>query len=196
MSSKTVQLDPRVQRTRQLLEDSFLELLGQHAFQSITIQQIVARAGINRVTFYDHYEDKYDLYRQLVRKIFTQILADHLPASAALDSAYLRGLIRSVCVFFQQLNTTCPPTDRQSRPLVEVQVQTQLYQLLLAWLHAQQAAGLHLPASVDLTAKMMSWAIFGACLEWEPHSASRSVDALAAELFAVVACIVSAPPLR
>lgn len=185
MSSNSSSLDPRVQRTRTLLEEAFLTLLYQEKFQSITIQQITDQAGVNRVTFYAHYADKYDLYRQIVRKTFQQIWAEH-HATASDGPAQLAALVQSACVFFQQLNTACPPTDRQSRPLVEVEVQHQLYQHLLTWLTAEQAQGLVLPASLETTAKMMSWAIFGIGLDWEQTWGGPSVDEMSAEIFAVV----------
>jgi len=48
-------VDPRIRRTRMLLEDAFSELIREKDFQSITIQDITARAGINRATFYAHF---------------------------------------------------------------------------------------------------------------------------------------------
>lgn len=191
MSSNTAPLDPRVQRTRQLLQDSLLSLLNEKKFQAITVQQIAARAGVNRVTFYAHYEDKYDLYRHIVRKTFQRMVGENMAATAASGLENLRALVHSVCVFFEQLNTTCPPTDRQSRPLVEVEVQAQLYDHLLWWLQRQQAMGLQLPTKLETTAKMMSWAIFGTGLEWEQNSATGSVAELTAEIFAVVARMAS-----
>jgi len=190
MSSKLEPLDPRVKRTRQLLEDSLLELLTEKKFQAITIQQITSRAGVNRVTFYAHYEDKYDLYRHIVRKTFQQIVAQNLGETTEPNLDSLRALVRSVCIFFKQLNTACPPTDRQSRPLVEIQVQAQLYEYLLKWLQIKQETGIRLPATPNITAKMMSWAIFGTGLEWEQDSAAGTIDDITEEIFGVMAQIV------
>ncbi|MEZ4767786.1 MAG: TetR/AcrR family transcriptional regulator [Caldilineales bacterium] len=191
MSSELEQLDPRVQRTRQQLEEALLALLSKKKFQAITIQQITTRAGVNRVTFYDHYEDKYDLYRHIVRKTFGQIMAENLAATTAASEDQLRALVRAVCAFFEQLNSACPPTDRQSRPLVEIQVQAQLQDYLLQWLQIQQEMGLQLPAAPEITAKMMSWAIFGSGLDWEQNDTTGTVDEIAGQIFAVVARIVS-----
>lgn len=49
-------LDPRVARTRRLLLDSFSELLAKHkSIRKISIQSITEHAGVNRVTFYAHF---------------------------------------------------------------------------------------------------------------------------------------------
>src|ERR1700690_1925078 len=50
--------DPRVKRTRLLLEQAFMVVLKEKGFQTITVQDIAQRAGVNRATFYAHFEDK------------------------------------------------------------------------------------------------------------------------------------------
>lgn len=59
-------LDPRVVRTRQLIRDSFLELVQEVDFNKITVNLITKRAGINRVTFYLHYMDLPDMVEKMV----------------------------------------------------------------------------------------------------------------------------------
>ncbi len=60
-------LDPRVKRTRQLLEQSFLDVVTEKGFQSASVQDIAEKAGVNRATFYDHFPDKYALLDYSVR---------------------------------------------------------------------------------------------------------------------------------
>ncbi len=62
--------DPRVLRTRKLLQDAFIELMGDHSFESITVQDITNAARVNHATFYRHYQDKY----HLADAIFTEAL--------------------------------------------------------------------------------------------------------------------------
>jgi len=59
-------LDPRVLRTRQLLQDALISLLAEGNFEEITVQDISKKANVNRATFYSHYEDKYHMIRQIV----------------------------------------------------------------------------------------------------------------------------------
>ncbi len=68
--------DPRVLRTRKLLQDAFIELMGDRSFESITVHDITAAAGVNHATFYRHYKDKY----HLVDTIFTEALDSMLRA--------------------------------------------------------------------------------------------------------------------
>src|SRR5262245_22263068 len=54
--------DRRVQRTRELLQKALLELIDEHGYESITIQDIADRANVARTTFYVHYHSKDDLF--------------------------------------------------------------------------------------------------------------------------------------
>ncbi len=54
--------DQRVRRTRDRLGDALMELLVQKPFDDITVQDVLARAGVSRSTFYTHYRDKNDLF--------------------------------------------------------------------------------------------------------------------------------------
>lgn len=61
--------DRRVQRTRQLLERALLELIEEHTYESITVQQITDRANMGRATFYLHYPDKEQLLSSILLKL-------------------------------------------------------------------------------------------------------------------------------
>lgn len=53
--------DLRVIKTNKNIKNSFIELLNEKDFQSITVKDILDRALINRSTFYKYYTDKYNL---------------------------------------------------------------------------------------------------------------------------------------
>ncbi|HZA57331.1 MAG TPA: TetR/AcrR family transcriptional regulator [Candidatus Udaeobacter sp.] len=54
--------DRRVQRTRELLQKTLIELITERGYDAITIQDIVDRANIGRTTFYLHYNSKEELF--------------------------------------------------------------------------------------------------------------------------------------
>ncbi|MBD7939397.1 MULTISPECIES: TetR/AcrR family transcriptional regulator [Cytobacillus] len=54
---------------------ALLELLQQRTFSSITVKEIVKRAGISRSTFYVYYYDKFDLLEQLSKDIIIEFIA-------------------------------------------------------------------------------------------------------------------------
>ena len=51
----------KVAKTKQLIRDTFVELIEEKGFESISVRDITLKAGLNRGTFYLHYQDKYDL---------------------------------------------------------------------------------------------------------------------------------------
>lgn len=55
-----------------LLAESFKELALKHPIEKITIKEITDKAGVIRPTFYNHFQDKYELLEWIV---MTQIIA-------------------------------------------------------------------------------------------------------------------------
>src|SRR5437588_12966056 len=112
-------VDPRVKRTRQLLQRAFLELFAEKGMASISIQDITDRATVNRATFYAHFPDKYALLDSIVREQFQQTVASKLPPSPSWGVRSLRLLIGAVFDFLSEFHRHCKPTDRQFDPLME-----------------------------------------------------------------------------
>jgi len=54
--------DRRVQRTRELLQKALIQLINEHGYDAITIQDIADRANVGRTTFYKHYGSKDELF--------------------------------------------------------------------------------------------------------------------------------------
>ena len=59
-----------------LLAESFKELACQQPIEKITIKAITDRAGVIRPTFYNHFQDKYELLEWIIR---TQVLEPTRP---------------------------------------------------------------------------------------------------------------------
>ena len=53
--------DLRIIKTENNIRNTFIQLINEKDFGSITVQNILDRALINRSTFYKHYTDKYNL---------------------------------------------------------------------------------------------------------------------------------------
>lgn len=64
MKQKT---DLRIIKTNLNIRNAFIQLLNEKSFDSITVQNILDRALINRSTFYKHYSDKYDLLESITK---------------------------------------------------------------------------------------------------------------------------------
>jgi AcrR family transcriptional regulator len=65
--------DRRVRRTREQLGDALVGLIQEKPFDSITVQDVLDRAGVARSTFYSHYRDKNDLFLSDADEFFEHV---------------------------------------------------------------------------------------------------------------------------
>lgn len=56
------------QTTNQILADSFKELILTQPIEKITIKEITDKAGVIRPTFYNHFQDKYELLEWIIKE--------------------------------------------------------------------------------------------------------------------------------
>lgn len=167
--------DPRVQRTRKLLQEALVSLMAEKNFANITVQDIAERATLNRATFYAHFPDKFALMDHLVRETFRDEVQQRVGPSSAFTRERLHLLLITVCEFMGHFHGICGPTGPLMNPPLEAKVQDELYAYLLDWLqqHDQHpGAGLVAPS---VTAAVLSWAIFGTGIDWS--RSDRSIPA-------------------
>ncbi len=178
--------DPRVKRTRRLLQDAFMALLAERSFQAISVQDIAERATLNRATFYAHFEDKYALMDYLVVDSFREALGRYLPPEASFSPRNLHLLVMAVCEFLAQFQGHCAPADRDLHPRFEARVQQEVRTVLLAWLRQAPVAP-DAPATMrETAASVISWAIFGAGIEWARGERTTPADEWARQVLTVI----------
>lgn len=56
-----------MKKTEQMIIDTFLKLVEEKTLDKITIQDIADGCGINRNTFYYHFDDIYSLIEQIFK---------------------------------------------------------------------------------------------------------------------------------
>ena len=164
--------DPRVKRTRQLLQRAFLSLMMEGRFRDITVQEIADRATVNRATFYAHFDDKFDLLDSAIRERFKQDLAARLGAESTWSRESLRVLIAGVFDLMTKTTHHCAPADRDFLPYLERAIQEETYAILVGWMRQPAFPGAPAGVTLETLALLWSWAIFGAATqrsrgEWE-----------------------------
>ncbi len=179
-------VDPRVKRTRELLVRAFNELVAEKGHTGLTVQEIAERATINRATFYAHFTDQYELFDYVISEAFREEMQRRLPDSSELSEENLKALTLAACAYLAGLNTVCSRTDRQFRPLIEARVQGELYELLLGWIEASPEKASGRQVSREVRASVVSWAIFGAALDWSRNGVARSSEEVADQVLSVI----------
>ena len=67
-------MDLRIRRTRSAIREAFVALMKEKDYAAITVTDISEMAGINRKTFYAHYETKEQLFSRLMEEMFSDLL--------------------------------------------------------------------------------------------------------------------------
>ncbi|HEX2618544.1 MAG TPA: TetR/AcrR family transcriptional regulator [Phototrophicaceae bacterium] len=173
MLEKDSKLDPRARRTRQMLQQSMNALMNEKSFTQITVQDIAARADVNRATFYAHFVDKYDLINSIIRDHFQAMLDEVLPENAMMTCKNLNLLIQSVYAYLSNFPGQCNSAQlHKDHGLMVQQVQYQMYVVLLEWLkHAPSRNKTEVipddneTTLLEVSAMMISWSIFGPILQ-------------------------------
>ena len=77
--------DVRVTKSRKALKKALLKLLENKPFDKINVCEICELAKINRMTFYNHYNDKYALFVDALSDIKNTILYRYKRETVILD---------------------------------------------------------------------------------------------------------------
>ncbi len=76
MAARTHSADPRAERVRALLRDAAFALAHERAVDGLTVGDVVARAGVSRQVFYQHFTDRDDAVATAVTVAFSAATAD------------------------------------------------------------------------------------------------------------------------
>lgn len=191
--------DPRVKRTRKLILEAFVSLLQEKGFHSVSVQDIAARATVNRATFYAHFVDKYDLLDQMVGEWFREVLSRRQLNATPFTFDNLHRLIVTVLEAMAEFHGHCLPPHQDLDSSIEARVQRELHEFLRSWLARLPPAdgGDHVAA--EATASVLGWAIFGAAVDWSQNPANVPADERARQIVALLtrglAHVVSVPGL-
>lgn len=71
--------DRRTLRTTARLSDALVALLASKKLEDISISEIAAKAQVSRLTFYNHFKDKFDLLRYFLESLMGQTKLNEKP---------------------------------------------------------------------------------------------------------------------
>lgn len=72
---KTKKTDQRSKYTQSIIKKSLMKLAVNKPLNKITVSALCADAGTNRITFYNHFYDIYDVYETIENDFFNEIMS-------------------------------------------------------------------------------------------------------------------------
>jgi AcrR family transcriptional regulator len=160
-------VDPRIRRTRLLLQDALDKLLKEKDFDKISVQDIADKATLHRATFYDHYTDKSALLECLVASRFLELLSNRGIKVISCDGA-LRQVALGVCDYITSIPGATCGEQRHLEGHMESAVIAVVRGMFLEGLKRHPSSAIE----PELIASAVSWAIYGAAKEWA-HTPDR-----------------------
>jgi AcrR family transcriptional regulator len=174
-------LDPRVRRTRGLIEAAFRALLAERSYAEITVADIAAKATVNRATFYLHFEDKEHLATSMMQEELDTALCARLDhGGMPLTVEALGGIAEVVYDFFERRIAGYVERDKELAPTLMAVLQETVQTLVRKWLDLDEKAMDHFPGGTkDDVATVVAWALYGGASRWS-HLRQRPPAAEAA----------------
>jgi AcrR family transcriptional regulator len=153
--------DPRIRRTRQLLQGALGNLMQTKNFDEISVQDITDEATVNRATFYDHYTDKYALLDAMVASGFHMMLHERNVSFDGSCPSAASAIIHATCDYLAQ-SQGCT-RHNAFEPLIEAAITTAIRRVLIKGMPTKVTSATLSPEIIATTA---SWAIYGAVKQW------------------------------
>ena len=179
-------VDPRVRRTRHMLEHALEELLAKVPFEKISVGDIAEAATLNRATFYAHFVDKFDLLESMAASRFQELLRGRGVTFDGTCSSALYGISLAVCDFLA--GTPYCSEQRQVAQHLELAMVGIVRRMIGDGLkrHSKSAA-----MAPEMMAATLAGAIHGAAKQWmrtpdrpDAVAAATSVTQLLAPMMA------------
>ncbi len=180
--------DPRVVRTRNLIVEALIELTVQKGFAAVTVHDIVKRAGINRATFYRHYQDKFDLLNRFTEAVYQMPGDAPEPKSEAGEEPDLEKMVPGLARLLEYVRQNAgffrvmlgqngdPAFAAKIRRYIQKRIRRSLPAMLLAD-----------EKSADLFLSYISSGSVGVLLWWLEHDTPYTPEHLAAILSQFIA---------
>jgi len=182
-------VDPRIRRTRLLLQDALGNLMIHKEFDKISVQDIAEAATVNRATFYDHYPDKFALLECMVAQRFADLLEARGVTFGGGCASALRAIILGVGEYLASMPRLECERQMQMEPHMEAAIISVVRRMLSDGIESHPPSN---GVSPSILAATLSWAIFGAAKDWVRSPDRSSSEAMADQVMSLLAPVFSA----
>ena len=183
--------DARVTKTKERLYNTFIAMLSEKKYEDITVNDICAKAGIRRATFYKHFVDKFDFSAAMTTAFITKFDSRIGPTQfkghpIEYHVEYARKLVEYLTEYENVVRLMHQSTMVHS---LLVMITEQNYTVVKERLTASVKNGERLVASIDTVATMLAAGIGAIITKWFQFNKPMSVDSLTCEIEKMVRAV-------
>ncbi len=187
LHSNSPHLDPRVKRTRKLLEDAFKSLLAERPSDEISVGDVTRRAKVNRATFYAHFEDIHHFATEVLRGSLQTALREGIRQGTPMNSETLIEFGTQVFEFFDHFYRHCSKLDSEKELNIAKTFQETIQIFLASWIRQDRNAMRLFPDSTPETAATaLAWALYGGAVRWSRLTPRPPATQAAREIVALL----------
>ena len=169
--------DLRVLKTKQALRNSFIDLIREKTFESITVNELCDQAMVRRATFYKHYADKYDFVIDYIREQITQFhheLTEYHPDTTPAD--YCTKMFLRFISFIEQERIPLKAIENHLFSIIASIITEEIYADVLNYLESYTKEQTPVPVDTKILSSFYSGGIVRLATDWFMKPQTMSLD--------------------
>lgn len=159
--------------TKKALEKAFIQLLGEKPLKKITVSDVTSFCGVNRMTFYYHFEDIYSLLDYSLKEEFKNSLNGKYDASN-----WLEGMANIFNVCYANKNLVLSAYRFNSRGNVELILDPIVYNLVMHVVKEEINGHKVSDDDVIFVANAYKHLLIGVVLDWIKNDMKEDKDVI------------------
>ena len=147
--------------TKKAIMESFIRLLNNNSFDSITVKDIVNDCGINRNTFYYNFSDIYALVDEIIQEETNKIMYEHKPYSS-----WNEAFLSAANFALQNKRAIFHLHNSSGRAQLEKYLQKVVNEVVISFVEAEAAGNNINEEDKEFIAEFYTYALLGFLNKW------------------------------
>ncbi len=159
--------------TRQAIRNSFIKLINERPIAQITVKDIVEDCGINRNSFYYHYQDLPSMIEEIVLEEANEIIRQH-PTVDSLEE----GLDAAISFALENRRAALHLYHSSSRDIYEQYLWRVCEHVVAAYINTAFSEYPIAGRDKEIIIRYYKWICFGAVVDWLNNGMKDDVQAI------------------